>query len=76
MPQLFTKNIIEHISDVHHLSTVVNADKIAVLEQGKTVVEGNYQLWQKQTPNLSILLIKVTKLYKTNDFKNELKKER
>lgn len=43
----------------HRLSTVINADKIVVLEQGKVVEEGNhkelyekqeryYQLWQQQ----------------------------
>jgi len=45
----------------HRLSTVVNADKIVVLEQGKLIEEGNhdylynkkgkyYQLWQQQFP--------------------------
>ncbi|MEN8123137.1 MAG: hypothetical protein ABFS35_22555 [Bacteroidota bacterium] len=43
----------------HRLSTVINADKIAVLEQGKLIEEGNheylyskkgkyYNLWQQQ----------------------------
>ncbi|WP_025742644.1 peptidase domain-containing ABC transporter [Aquimarina pacifica] len=47
----------------HRLSTVVNADKIVVLEQGTVVEEGNheilyakrekyYDLWQKQMPAL------------------------
>ncbi|WP_108807282.1 peptidase domain-containing ABC transporter [Aquimarina spinulae] len=45
----------------HRLSTVINADKIVVLEKGKVVEEGNhevlyarqekyYELWQKQMP--------------------------
>ena len=45
----------------HRLSTVVNADKIAVLENGKLIEEGHhlelwesrgkyYQMWQKQLP--------------------------
>ncbi|MDT0642224.1 peptidase domain-containing ABC transporter [Zunongwangia sp. F363] len=45
----------------HRLSTVVNADKIVVLEEGKVIEEGNhlelfekqenyYQLWQQQMP--------------------------
>ena len=45
----------------HRLSTVVNADKIAVLENGKLIEEGRhlqlweakgkyYQMWQKQLP--------------------------
>jgi len=48
----------------HRLSTVVNADKIAVLENGQLIEEGNhtqlweakgkyYQLWQKQLPQFS-----------------------
>ncbi|MEB3345056.1 peptidase domain-containing ABC transporter [Aquimarina gracilis] len=48
----------------HRLSTVVNADKIVVLEKGAVVEEGNhevlyarqekyYDLWQKQMPDLS-----------------------
>ncbi|AXT62170.1 peptidase domain-containing ABC transporter [Aquimarina sp. AD10] len=47
----------------HRLSTVINADKIVVLEKGKVVEEGNhevlyarqekyYELWQKQMPVL------------------------
>ncbi len=47
----------------HRLSTVVNADKIVVLEKGKVIEEGNhevlyaqqekyYELWQKQMPVL------------------------
>jgi len=50
----------------HRLSTVVNADKIAVLENGKLIEEGNhielwetkgkyYQMWQKQLPQFSLL---------------------
>lgn len=50
----------------HRLSTVVNADKIAVLENGKLIEEGShtelwetkgkyYQMWQKQLPKLSLL---------------------
>ena len=46
----------------HRLSTVVNADKIAVLENGKLLEEGShsalwetkgryYQMWQKQLPH-------------------------
>ena len=45
----------------HRLSTVVNADKIVVLEEGKVIEEGNheslfekrdkyYQLWKQQFP--------------------------
>jgi len=45
----------------HRLSTVVNADKIAVLSQGKLIEEGTHQellqrkaayaaMWQKQFP--------------------------
>lgn len=45
----------------HRLSTVINADKIVVLEDGKVIEEGNhkklyqkegryYQLWQQQMP--------------------------
>lgn len=45
----------------HRLSTVINADKIVVLEKGKVLEEGNheilyakqqkyYELWQKQMP--------------------------
>jgi len=48
----------------HRLSTVVNADKIAVLENGKLIEEGNhlqlweargkyYQMWQKQIPHFN-----------------------
>ena len=50
----------------HRLSTVVNADKIAVLENGKLIEEGShaelwetkgkyYQMWQKQLPQFSLL---------------------
>jgi len=50
----------------HRLSTVVNADKIAVLENGKLIEEGShtelwetkgkyYQMWQKQLPKFSLL---------------------
>jgi len=50
----------------HRLSTVVNADKIAVLENGKLIEEGShtqlweakgkyYQMWQKQLPIFSKL---------------------
>jgi len=50
----------------HRLSTVVNADKIAVLENGKLIEEGShtelwetkgkyYQMWQKQLPKFSNL---------------------
>ncbi len=46
----------------HRLSTVINADKIVVLEQGKVLEQGNhhelysmegkyYTLWQQQMPN-------------------------
>ena len=49
----------------HRLSTVVNADKIAVLENGKLLEEGShsqlwaaegryYQMWQKQLPTFAI----------------------
>ncbi|MEW7281143.1 peptidase domain-containing ABC transporter [Aquimarina sp. 2201CG1-2-11] len=52
----------------HRLSTVVHADKIVVLEQGKVIEEGNhsalyarqekyYELWQKQLPkNLDVTI--------------------
>lgn len=47
----------------HRLSTVINADKIVVLEEGKVIEEGNhtklyqkegryYELWQQQMPVL------------------------
>jgi ABC-type bacteriocin transporter len=50
----------------HRLSTVVNADKIAVLENGKLIEEGShtelwetkgkyYQMWQKQLPKFNKL---------------------
>jgi ATP-binding cassette subfamily B protein len=50
----------------HRLSTVVNADQIAVLENGKLIEEGShtqlwetkgkyYQMWQKQLPIFSKL---------------------
>jgi len=50
----------------HRLSTVVNVDKIAVLENGKLIEEGShtelwetkgkyYQMWQKQLPKFSNL---------------------
>ena len=50
----------------HRLSTVVNADQIAVLENGKLIEEGShtqlwetkgkyYQMWQKQLPIFSRL---------------------
>ncbi|TPN87966.1 peptidase domain-containing ABC transporter [Aquimarina algicola] len=49
----------------HRLSTVVNADQIVVLEQGKVIEQGDhhtlypqqgkyYQLWQKQIPEMSV----------------------
>ena len=49
----------------HRLSTVVNADKIAVLENGKLLEEGShaelwetkgryYQMWQKQLPTFAV----------------------
>ena len=48
----------------HRLSTVINADKIAVLENGHLIEEGShiqlweargkyYQMWQKQLPQYS-----------------------
>jgi ATP-binding cassette subfamily B protein len=51
----------------HRLSTVINADKIVVLEEGKVLEEGNhtdlfkekgryYQLWQQQMPVLENFL--------------------
>ncbi len=56
----------------HRLSTVINADKIVVLEKGEVVEEGNheilyarqekyYELWQKQMPVLSGMVINDTK---------------
>jgi ATP-binding cassette, subfamily C, bacteriocin exporter len=50
----------------HRLSTVVNADKIAILENGQLIEEGShtqlweikgkyYQMWQKQLPKISII---------------------
>lgn len=49
----------------HRLSTVINADKIVVLEKGKVLEEGShdtlyqkgkayYELWQKQLPKLNV----------------------
>jgi len=46
----------------HRMSTVINADKIAVLENGQLIEEGHhgqlweskgkyYQMWQKQLPH-------------------------
>ncbi len=50
----------------HRLSTVVSADTIVVLEQGKVIEQGShkelyakkgqyYQLWQQQSPNLDMV---------------------
>ena len=50
----------------HRLSTVMNADKIVVLEEGKLIEEGThyqlfekqgkyYKMWQKQMPQLELL---------------------
>lgn len=47
----------------HRLSTVIDADKIVVLEEGKLIEEGTheklysmekkyYQMWQKQLPSV------------------------
>ena len=68
----FIKKTIEHMRDQnktiilisHRLSTVVKADKIVVLEQGKILEEGThkelykrkgayYKLWQQQIPQLA-----------------------
>ena len=65
----FVKNVIEDLKQqgktiliiAHRLSTVIDADKIAVMENGKLIEEGNhavlyssqskyYDMWQKQLP--------------------------
>ncbi len=58
----------------HRLSTVVNADKIAVLENGKLLEEGShaelweakgryYQMWQKQLPTFAVKTLQVLKTW-------------
>ena len=72
--EYFVQEAINHIKAkgktviiiAHRLSTVVNADKIAILENGQLTEEGShtqlwetkgkyYQMWQKQLPKISII---------------------
>jgi len=68
----YIQNAIKHLREqqktiiviAHRLSTVINADKIVVLEKGQVIEEGNhielyrkkghyYKLWQQQMPNIN-----------------------
>jgi len=71
MSEEYVKEIIRNLIDsnktiliiAHRLSTVINADKIVILENGKLIEEGThqslyvtgthyYEMWQKQLPQI------------------------